>query len=157
MIKTTICYLEKGDKVLLLHRVKKKADMNAGKWIGIGGHVEAGETPDACILREFREETGLTLTQWEKRGIVHFLFEKWPEEEMHLYTAADCMGEHSECDEGELKWVPKEEMDALPTWEGDRIFLKLLRESAPYFQLTLHYDSGDRLTGAELNREAYPL
>ena len=150
MIQTTICYLEKDGLVLLLHRVKKKEDMNAGKWIGVGGHVEEGETPEDCILREFWEETGLTLTQFEKRGIVRFTFDRWPEEEMHLYTATDYAGELHACDEGELKWVSREFLNELPKWEGDQIFLDLLWQDAPFFLLKLRYE-GDKLIEAVLN------
>ena len=150
MINTSLCYVYHGDEVLMLHRIKKENDVNHDKWIGLGGKFEENESPEECMLREVREETGLKLTSWRYRGIVTFVSEPWPGEYMHLFTADGFAGELSDCDEGELLWVPKERMRGFPTWEGDRIFLDLLDADAPFFSLKLKYE-GDRLTEAVLN------
>ena len=154
MYNSTLCYLENSrGEYLMLHRVKKKADINEGKWIGVGGKFEAGESPDECLCREVREETGLTLTEWRFRGVVTFLNGGWDGEYMYLFTADGWTGELlQDCDEGELAWVPKEKVADLPIWEGDKIFLKLLAEDAPPFLLTLEYKHGDdRLIRAVLD------
>ncbi|MBR0446011.1 MAG: 8-oxo-dGTP diphosphatase [Oscillospiraceae bacterium] len=153
MINTTLCYITRGNDVLMLHRVKKKNDINQDKWIGVGGKFEGTESPDECLLREVYEETGLTLTNWQCRGVVTFLQEQENGvfgEFMYLFTADGFIGEPKECDEGDLQWVSRDFLDALPKWEGDKIFLKLLWEDAPFFLLTLRY-KGDRLTEAILN------
>lgn len=150
MHNSTLCYLVKDGKVLMLHRVKKKNDINHDKWIGIGGKFEPEEAPEECILREAKEETGLTLTSWRCRGVVTFLQEGGEGEYMYLFTADDFTGELIECDEGDLQWVSMEFLDALPTWEGDRIFLNLLWQDTPFFLLTLRYQ-GDRLVEAVLD------
>ena len=152
MHNSTLCYIVKDGKVLMLHRVKKKNDINHDKWIGIGGKFEPEEAPEECILREAKEETGLTLTSWRCRGVVTFLQEGGEGEYMYLFTADDFTGELTECDEGDLQWVSMDFLDALPTWEGDRIFLNLLWQDAPFFLLTLRYH-GDTLTEAILNGE----
>lgn len=150
MHNSTLCYIVKDGKVLMLHRVKKKNDINHDKWIGIGGKFEPEEAPEECILREAKEETGLTLTSWRCRGVVTFLQEDGEGEYMYLFTADDFTGELIECDEGDLQWVSMEFLDALPKWEGDRIFLNLLWQDAPFFLLTLRYQ-GDRLVEAVLD------
>ena len=151
MIHSTLCYITRGDEVLMLHRIKKKNDVNQDKWIGIGGKFLEGETPDECLLREAKEETGLTLTNWRCRGIVTFLTNgSWDGEYMYLFTADGFEGELTDCDEGELRWVSRAFLDDLPKWEGDRIFLDLLWQDAPFFLLKLRYD-GDRLAEAVLN------
>ncbi len=150
MHNSTLCYIVKDGKVLMLHRVKKKNDINHDKWIGIGGKFEPEEALEECILREAKEETGLTLTSWRCRGVVTFLQEGGEGEYMYLFTADDFTGELIECDEGNLQWVSMEFLDALPTWEGDRIFLNLLWQDAPFFLLTLRYQ-GDRLVEAVLD------
>ncbi len=150
MHNSTLCYIVKDGKVLMLHRVKKKNDINHDKWIGIGGKFEPEEAPEECILREAKEETGLTLTSWRCRGVVTFLQEGGEGEYMYLFTADDFTGELIECDEGDLQWVSMEFLDALPKWEGDRIFLNLLWQDAPFFLLTLRYQ-GDRLVEAVLD------
>lgn len=152
MINSTLCYVTRGDEVLMLHRVKKKNDLNKDKWIGIGGKFESQESPDECLLREAMEETGLRLTSWRCRGVVTFLSDCWEGEYMYLFTADGFEGELKECDEGELQWVPRAFLDTLPKWEGDKIFLKLLWEDAPFFLLTLRY-RGDTLLEAMLNGE----
>lgn len=147
---TTLCYVEKDGQYLMLHRVSKKNDVNKDKWIGIGGHFEEGESPEECLLREAKEETGLTLTSWQFRGIVTFHAEGWPTEYMCLYTADGFEGELTSCEEGILEWVPKDALQEKNLWEGDRLFLKLLAEDAPFFSMKLMYQ-GDKLTEAVLN------
>ena len=151
MKNTTLCYITRGNDVLMLHRVKKENDINKDKWIGIGGKFEEGESPDQCLLREAAEETGLTLTSWKCRGVITFLTEvpsQW--EYMYLFTADGFEGTLKECDEGDLQWVSRDFLSSLPTWEGDHIFLRLLWEDAPFFLLTLRYYK-DTLQEAILN------
>ena len=151
MRNTSLCYITRGDEVLLLHRVKKENDLNRDKWIGFGGGFEEGESPEDCVLREVREETGLTLTSWRYRGIVTFVSDRWEGEYMHLFTADGFEGEIlADCNEGDIQWVKKEDFAALPQWEGDRIFLKLLETEAPFFSLKLTYED-EKLVGAVLN------
>ena len=147
---TTLCYLEKDDCYLMLHRVKKKVDVNKDKWIGVGGHFEKDETPEECLLREVREETGLTLTSWRFRGLVTFLSDEWETEYMCLYTADGFEGELITCDEGTLEWVKKSDLSKLNLWEGDKIFFALLMKEHPFFSLKLKYE-GNRLTEAVLD------
>ncbi len=156
MTNTTLCYIERGDQYLLLHRVKKENDLNRDKWVGVGGKLEPGESPEDCLLREVREETGLTLTSWRARGLVTFVSDEWGTEYMHLYTADGFEGEIGDCDEGVLEWVKKSDFAALPQWAGDRIFLRLLEEGAPWFSLKLCY-TGDALTSAALDGRPLPL
>ena len=153
MRNTTLCYITRGDEVLMLHRVKKEKDINKDKWIGVGGKFEGTESPDECLLREVYEETGLTLTNWACRGVVTFLLEENDGlfgEFMYLFTADGFTGSLKECDEGELKWVSRAFLDNLPKWEGDQIFLDLLWQNAPFFLLTLRY-RGDKLIEAILD------
>ena len=150
MHNSTLCYILRGSDVLMLHRVKKKNDINHDKWIGVGGKFEFEESPDECMLREAKEETGLTLTSWRCRGVVTFLSEGGEGEYMYLFTADGFEGELIECSEGDLQWVSRDLINALPTWEGDRIFLDLLWQDAPFFLLTLRYRN-DRLTEAVLD------
>lgn len=147
---TTLCYIEKEDKYLMLHRVKKQKDVNKDKWIGIGGHFEEGESPEECLLREVKEEAGLSLISFSFRGLITFCASGWPIEYMCLYTADGFEGELTECDEGALEWVEKDRLMSLNLWEGDKIFLRLLLEDAPFFSLKLCYE-GDILTEATLN------
>ena len=151
MINTTLCYIRRGEEYLMLHRIKKKHDLNQDKWIGIGGKFEDGESPEDCLLREAREETGLTLTDYRYRGIVTFVSDRWPTEYMHLFTADGFTGTLKECDEGDLEWIPKSHLLELPHWEGDAIFLALLdREEEPFFSLKLRYE-GEPFAEAVLN------
>lgn len=150
MQNTTLCYITRGDQVLMLHRIKKKNDVNRDKWIGVGGKFLPGEAPEECLLREVREETGLQLTRWQCRGVVTFLSDSAPGEYMYLFTADGFEGTLKECDEGSLEWVSRDFLDRLPQWEGDRIFLRLLWEDAPFFLLTLRY-RGEQLAQAVLN------
>lgn len=145
MKMTTLCYIEQAGKYLMLHRVKKHHDINAGKWIGVGGHVENGETPEECLLREVKEETGLVLTAYRLRGLVTFLSDACEPELMCVFTADVFDGGLIECDEGELAWVEKSDVLALPTWEGDRVFLeRLLSGDERFFSIKLRYE-GDKL------------
>ena len=150
VLNTTLCYITRGDEVLMLHRVKKKNDINKDKWIGIGGKFLENEAPEACLLREAQEETGLILTSWRCRGIVTFLNTCCEGEYMYLFTADGFEGSLKECDEGELQWVSRDFLRGLPMWEGDKIFLNLLWQDAPFFLLKLRYD-GDKLVEAVLN------
>ena len=156
IFSTTLCYLEQDGGWLMLHRVKKQQDENAGKWIGVGGKFEEGESPDECLCREVREETGLRLTRWACRGIVTFVSDRWPTEYMHLFTATGWTGEPHVCDEGDLAWIKKAELLTLPMWEGDKIFLRLLDSDEPFFSLKLCY-AGDRLESAVLNGKQVEL
>lgn len=147
---STLCYIEKDEKYLMLHRVSKKDDENAGKWIGVGGKFEEGESPEDCVCREVLEETGLTLTDYKYRGIVTFVSDIYGTEYMHLFTATGFEGKIRECDEGKLEWISKNELYNLTLWEGDRMFLKLIATDTPFFSLKLTY-KGDTLTDAALN------
>lgn len=153
---TTLCYIEKDRKCLMLHRIKKENDINRDKWIGIGGKFEENESPEECALREVKEETGLTLTSWRYRGIVTFVSDRYEGEYMHLFTANGFEGELIDCDEGVLEWIEHEKVMSLPTWEGDRIFLRLLERDEPFFSLKLCYN-GDRLESAALNGKALEI
>ncbi len=141
---TTLCYIEKDGKYLMMHRVKKQKDINKDKWVGIGGHFEWGESPEECLLREAEEETGLTLVSYSLRGIITFISDKadCAAEYMFLYTACGFEGELRECDEGNLEWVEKEDVYKLPIWEGDKLFFRLLEEGRPFFSLKLRYEGG---------------
>ncbi len=140
---TTLCYIEKNSSYLMLHRVTKKNDINHDKWIGVGGHFEFEESPEDCLLREVREETGLTLKNFKFRGIVTFVSDDDEAEYMCLYTSDDFEGNLIECDEGKLEWVPFEKIESLELWEGDKIFLRLLHTDAPFFSLKLVYKNGN--------------
>lgn len=156
MRNTTLVHLEKDGCYLMLHRIRKKADENHDKWVGIGGKFEPGESPEDCALREVREETGLTMHSWAYRGIVTFVSDEWGTEYMHLFWSDDFSGSLKDCNEGELEWVDKRRIFELPIWEGDKIFLRLLDTDEPFFSLKLCY-SGDRLTAAVLNGRPLPL
>ena len=145
MKMTTLCYIENNDCYLMLHRTKKKKDVNKDKWIGVGGHAEGNETPQECLLREVKEETGLLLTSYKFRGLITFISDEYEAEMMCLFTADGYTGELITCDEGELEWVKKSDMPQLPTWEGDAQFLKLLLEDEKrFFAMKLRYE-GERL------------
>ena len=149
---TTLCYLERGSEWLMLHRVKKKNDVNHDKWIGVGGKFEPGESPEECLVREIKEETGLTLTRWRYRGIITFVLDGTAEY-MLLFTADGWEGQMirgQDCAEGVLEWVEKDQVPELPIWEGDKIFFRLLAEERPFFSLKLCYE-GDTLVSAALD------
>lgn len=177
MKQTTLCYIDDGARYLMLHRVKKDHDASHGKWIGVGGKCEADESPDECMLREVKEETGLIIKRWHYRGIVTFVSDIWPNEYMHLFTADRWEGlPDMDCDEGKLAWIPKFVLseqcsvlngttqnsnsqpnteplspNTLPLWEGDKIFLRLLMDEChPFFSLKLVYKQ-DTMTKAILN------
>ncbi len=139
MKNTTLCYIEKNGKYLMLHRTKKENDENRDKWIGVGGKFEDGETPFECAEREIFEETGLSGLSLSYRGIVTFESDIYETEYMHLFVATGEIGDLKECDEGELVFIEKEKIYDLPIWEGDKKFLKLLKENRPFFSLKLCY------------------
>ena len=142
---TTLCYLEKDDKVLMLYRNKKENDINEGKWIGVGGHVMAGESPEECVRREVKEETGYDLLSETLCGIITFVY-KDVTEYMFLFKSDDFIGDQvAECDEGELRWISWDEVDDLSLWEGDRKFLPLLKENSDFFTMKLVYDDAGNL------------
>ena len=151
MFNTTLCYIRRGEDYLMLHRIRKEHDLNRDKWIGIGGKFEDKESPEDCLLREVREETGLTLTRYRYRGIITFVSDRWPTEYMHLFTADGFSGALRECDEGVLEWLPRGRLLELPHWEGDAIFLKLIEDDGqPFFSLKLRYE-GETLAEAVLD------
>lgn len=150
MLNTTLCYICRGSEYLMLHRVKKENDINRDKWIGVGGKFEPDESPDECLLREVREETGLRLTQYRYCGIITFVSDRWQTEYMHLFHATGFTGELLQCDEGQLEWIEKDRLLALPQWAGDRIFLDLMQKNVPFFSLKLRYE-GETLAEAVLN------
>ena len=154
MIKrTTLCYIENDGAYLLLHRVKKKNDVNEGKWVGIGGHFLDGESADACLVREVREETGITLTDYRFAGKIRFEAPPWPSEIMYLYHATiPTRPALAECNEGVLAWVDKKEALSLPMWEGDRVFFSLMEKGGDPFSLLLRYE-GEALTESRLGGE----
>lgn len=152
MRETTLCYLEQDGKYLMLYRNAKENDPNAGKWIGVGGKLEAGETAEWCVCREVLEETGLTLTAYAYRGIVDFDSDCDGTERMHLFTATGWKGDLRACDEGELRWVAKEDLSHYPMWEGDIVFLQALDRGDPFFRLTLTYRGG-RLVNTRFDME----
>lgn len=142
MQNTTLVYIENDSKYLMLHRTKKEHDCNKGKWIGIGGKFNETESPEECVVREVKEETGLTLLSMEYRGIVTFVSDDNFTEYMHIFWSKDFSGTLCECDEGELEWIEKSKMNALPHWKGDEIFLNLLELRVPFFSLKLVYEKG---------------
>lgn len=154
---STLCYIEKDDKYLMLHRTVKENDVNKDKWIGVGGHFEYGESPEECLLREVKEETGYTLTSWAYRGIVTFVYGEDVVEYMSLYTADGFEGEPIDCDEGELEWVEKSKIETLKLWEGDKIFFDPLERDCGFFSLKLVYNIEDILKSAVLDGKPLPL
>ena len=154
MKQTTLCYLVRDKKTLMLHRIKKKDDVNHDKWIGIGGKLEHGESPEECMQREFLEETGLALEDARYRALVTFLSDDWCEY-MHLFTAMKAEGIIRDCDEGVLEWIAWERLTSLPIWEGDKVFLRLLETRQTFFSLKLVYD-GERLVQVKLDGRELP-
>lgn len=148
--QTTLCYIEKDGRYLMMHRVKREHDINKDKWVGVGGHFEADESPEECLLREVQEETGLTLASWQLRGIITFICDRQPTEYMFLYTADAYSGELIECEEGDLVWIDKSQVYDLPIWEGDKIFFRMLEQNDPFFSLKLKYEN-DVLVETSLN------
>ena len=150
LLQTTLCYLEQDGCYLMLHRVKKKNDVNKDKWIGVGGKFEPGEDALACAMREVLEETGYTMDHSRYRAMVDFYCPPWQPERMHLYTCDAFSGTPHPCNEGDLVWVPRDQVQALPIWQGDKIFFDLLDRDAPFFHLELFYQ-GDALVRAVLD------
>jgi 8-oxo-dGTP diphosphatase len=151
--QTTLCYIERDGQYLMMHRVKKEHDINKDKWVGIGGHFEQDESPEECLLRETREETGLTLTDYRLRGVITFISDKWQTEYMFLYTATGYEGEIGDCNEGTLEWIDRTDVYDLPIWAGDRIFFRLLEWRQDFFSLKLRY-VGEQLTEVMLDGQA---
>ena len=149
MIFSSLCYIEKDEKYLMLHRTKKKNDINENKWIGIGGKFEADESPEECIVREVKEETGLTLNSYKLRGIITYISKTWETEYVCLFTSNDFSGKLIECDEGDLKCIEKDKVNTLPTWEGDHIFIDKLQRDNGFFSAKFEYD-GEKLLRYEL-------
>ena len=150
---TTLCYLEQNDHWLMMHRIKKEHDANHDKWVGVGGKFEPGESPEECLVREVREETGLTLTNYRFRGVVTFVSDRWETEYMHLFSATEWTGtmvDGDACDEGRLEWVPKKQVYDLPIWQGDKVFFRLLEKHPDFFSLKLEYQ-GENLIRAVLD------
>ncbi len=154
---STLCYIRNNGRYLMLHRTVKKNDVNKDKWIGVGGHFEEDESPEECLLREVKEETGYTLTSYRYRGIVTFVSGNGITEYMSLFTADGFEGEPIPCDEGDLEWVPVEEVYQLNIWEGDKIFFRLLEEREEFFSLKLVYDGNDGLVSAVLDGKEMEL
>ena len=151
--QTTLCYIERDGQYLMMHRVKKEHDINKDKWVGIGGHFEQDESPEECLLRETREETGLTLTDYRLRGVITFISDKWQTEYMFLYTATGYEGKIGDCNEGTLEWIDRTDVYDLPIWAGDRIFFRLLEWRQDFFSLKLRY-VGEQLTEVMLDGQA---
>ncbi len=150
MKNVTLCYIEKNGKYLMLHRTKKENDINKDKWIGVGGKFEDKESPEECVIREVKEETGLTLKSIRLRSVVTYVSNEWETEYMYVFTADKFEGELIECNEGELEWVDKDKVMNLKTWEGDRIFLeRILKKDYPFFTARLEYN-GDKLVKSEV-------
>ena len=151
--QTTLCYIERDGQYLMMHRVKKEHDINKDKWVGIGGHFEQDESPEECLLRETREETELTLTDYRLRGVITFISDKWQTEYMFLYTATGYKGKIGDCNEGTLEWIDRTDVYDLPIWAGDRIFFRLLEWRQDFFSLKLRY-VGEQLTEVMLDGQA---
>ena len=158
MYNSTLCYIENPQgEYLMLHRIKKKNDLNHDKWVGVGGKFEDGESPEECVLRETREETGLTLTDYQYRGLVTFVSDQWETEYMHVFTATGWIGSLIECNEGVLEWIHKDQLMTLPLWAGDKLFLDLIHDpGTPFFSMKLRYE-GERLAYAALNGKELSL
>lgn len=150
MILSTLCYIEKDGKYLMLHRTKKKNDINKDKWIGIGGKFEEGESPEECIKRETKEETGFNLKSCKLRCIVTYVSTTWETEYMYVFTSKDFSGDQIECNEGELEWIEKDKVATLNTWEGDKIFLEKIQKDSSFFTVKFEYD-GEKLVKYDLN------
>ena len=158
MYNSTLCYIENPQgEYLMLHRIKKKNDLNHDKWVGVGGKFEDGESPEECVLRETREETGLTLTDYQYRGLVTFVSDQWETEYMHVFTATGWIGSLIECNEGVLEWIHKDQLMTMPLWAGDKLFLDLSHApGTPFFAMKLRYE-GERLAYAALNGKELSL
>ena len=156
MILSTLCYIEKDGKYLMLHRTKKKNDINKYKWLGIGGKFEQGESPEECITREVKEETGLTINSYKLRCIVTYVSTNWETEYMYVFTSNDFTGELIECNEGDLQWVEKDKVAELNTWEGDKIFVEKIKNNDSFFTIKFNYD-GEKLIKYDLKEYQNPM
>ncbi len=156
MILSTLCYIEKDGKYLMLHRTKKKNDINKYKWLGIGGKFEQGESPEECITREVKEETGLTINSYKLRCIVTYVSTNWETEYMYVFTSNDFTGELIECNEGDLQWVEKDKVAELNTWEGDKIFVEKIKNNDSFFTIKFNYD-GEKLIKYDLKEYQNPI
>ncbi len=150
-IHSTLCYLKREDRYLMLHRTKKENDLNKDKWLGVGGKFENGESPEECVSREVAEETGYELRSADYRGFITFAYGEYADitEYMHLFTSEDFSGRQKECNEGELEWVRISEVCSLPIWEGDKLFFELLERDVPFFTLKLYYDNDGNLVSSK--------
>ncbi len=146
---STVCYIEKEGKYLMLHRTKKQNDINKEKWLGIGGKFEDKESPEECTIREVKEETGLTLNSVKLRGILTFINTICETEYIYIFTSNDFTGKLIECGEGDLQWVEKEKVTSLNLWEGDKIFIEKIKEDGPFFTIKNIYE-GDTLLSYDL-------
>lgn len=149
MILSTICYIEKEGKYLMLHRTKKQQDMNKEKWLGVGGKFEEKESPEECMIREVKEETGLTIKEYKLRGILTFTSTSYETEYIYVFTSNNFEGTLIECEEGDLQWVEKEKIRDLNLWEGDLLFIEKIQKENPFFSMKLEYD-GDKLLSYEV-------
>lgn len=149
MFVSTLCYLEKDNQYLMLLRNKKKHDVNEGKWIGVGGKCEKGESPEECVIRETIEETGIKLEKLKMRGVMTFASAGWEDEYIFVFTSDEFSGTMSDCNEGELRWIDKDKIMDLNLWDGDRIFLKIMLESDDFFSIKLSYE-GDEIVDQKL-------
>lgn len=149
MILSTICYIEKEGKYLMLHRTKKQQDMNKEKWLGVGGKFEEKESPEECMIREVKEETGLTIKEYKLRGILTFTSTSYETEYIYVFTSNNFEGTLIECEEGDLQWVEKEKIRDLNLWEGDLLFIEKIQKENPFFSMKLEYD-GDKLLNYEV-------
>lgn len=149
MILSTLCYIEKDEKYLMLHRTKKKNDINKDKWLGIGGKFEEGESPEECMIREVKEETGLMLKNYQLRCIVTYVSTTWETEYMYVFTSNEFEGNLIPCDEGDLQWIDKDKITELNTWEGDKIFVEKIQNDNSFFTVKFQYD-GEKLVEYDL-------
>lgn len=151
MILSTLCYIEKENQYLMLHRTKKKQDINKGKWLAVGGKMEKGESPEECVRREVKEETGLDLLSYQLRGILTYVSNQYEDEYIFVFSSNNFKGTEITCDEGDLKWIPKEKLISLPAWEGDKYIVeKILQKNATFFSMKFQYE-GETLVDYEID------
>ena len=125
----TLVYLKQNEKTLMLHRVKKEQDFHEGKWNGLGGKLDPGETPEECAIREVKEESGLDLKALKLRGIITFpLFDQVDDWYVYLFTGTEFSGDLIDSPEGDLEWIDNDKLLDLKLWEGDYIFLQWIEQ-----------------------------